>query len=134
MSYEILTTPNRKNYDLSTCRSYAGGGAARTPEHVKRLSEEMGDAKPLLGYGLTETNAVGCGIINENYLAKPLSTGPASKQLVDLAIPHDHGDAVPTGGVGGVCIQSVANYEVRWCKAAATKRTCCGLSNFPMGG
>src|SRR3546814_9837657 len=49
MSYEILTNPNRKNYDLSTCRSYAGGCAPRPPEHVKRLSEEMGDAKPLLG-------------------------------------------------------------------------------------
>src|SRR3546814_12381765 len=41
MSDEILTNPNRKNYDLSTCRSYAGGGAPRPPEHVKRLSEEI---------------------------------------------------------------------------------------------
>jgi len=121
MSYEILTNPNRKNYDLSTCRSYAGGGAPRPPEHVKRLSEEMGDAKPLLGYGLTETNAVGCGIINENYLAKPLSTGPASKPLVDLAILDDNGGDVPQGGVGEVCIRSVANFEGYWNNEAATK-------------
>src|SRR3546814_2646793 len=36
MSYEILVSPNRKNYDLSTCKSYAGGGAPRPPEHVRR--------------------------------------------------------------------------------------------------
>ncbi|MBL8649609.1 MAG: acyl--CoA ligase [Sphingopyxis sp.] len=121
MSYEILTSPNRKNYDLSTCKSYAGGGAPRPPEHVKRLSEEMGDAKPLLGYGLTETNAVGCGIINENYLAKPMSTGPASKPLVDLAILDDDGEPVAQGGVGEVCIRSVCNFEGYWNRPDATR-------------
>ncbi|WP_447764507.1 class I adenylate-forming enzyme family protein [Sphingopyxis panaciterrae] len=121
MSYEILNHPNRKNYDLSTCKSYAGGGAPRPPEHVKRLSEEMGDAKPLLGYGLTETNAVGCGIINENYLAKPMSTGAASKPLVDLAILDDDGNELPQGGVGEVCIRSVCNFEGYWNNEAATR-------------
>ena len=121
MSYEILTHPNRKNYDLSTCKSYAGGGAARPPEHVKRLATEMGEAKPLLGYGLTETNAVGCGIINENYVAKPLSTGPASKPLVDMAILDDSGNELPQGSVGEVCIRSVANFEGYWNNEAATK-------------
>ena len=121
MSYEILIHPNRKNYDLSTCKSYAGGGAPRPPEHVKRLATEMGEGKPLLGYGLTETNAVGCGIINENYLAKPMSTGPASKPLVDLAILDDNGEPVPQGGVGEVCIRSVCNFEGYWNNEAATK-------------
>jgi len=121
MSYEILTSPNRKNYDLSSCKSYAGGGAPRPPEHVRRLATEMGEAKPLLGYGLTETNAVGCGIINENYVAKPMSTGPASKPLVDLAILDDNGEPVAQGGVGEVCIRSIANFEGYWNNEAATK-------------
>ena len=121
MSYEILIHPNRKNYDLTTCKSYAGGGAARPPEHVKRLAAEMGEAKPLLGYGLTETNAVGCGIINENYVAKPMSTGPASKPLVDLAILDDNGNEVAQGGVGEVCIRSVCNFQGYWNNEAATK-------------
>jgi long-chain acyl-CoA synthetase len=121
MSYEILVSPNRKNYDLSTCKSYAGGGAPRPPEHVRRLASEMGEAKPLLGYGLTETNAVGCGIINENYVAKPMSTGPASKPLVDLAILDDNGEPVAQGGVGEVCIRSVCNFEGYWNNEAATR-------------
>src|SRR3546814_7611585 len=90
MSYEILVHPNRSKYDLSTCKSYAGGGSPRPPEHVKRLATEMGEGKPLLGYGLTETNAVGCGIINENYLAKPMSTGPASKDRKSTRLNPSH--------------------------------------------
>lgn len=121
MSYEILVHPKRDQYDLSTCKSYAAGGAPRPPEHVKRLSEGMGGGKPLLGYGLTETNAVGAGNINENYLAKPLSTGVASKPLVDMAILDDDGNDLPQGSVGEVCIRSVANFEGYWNNAAATK-------------
>ena len=121
MSYEILVHPHRAKYDLSTCKSYAGGGAPRPPEHVKRLSTEMGEGKPLLGYGLTETNAVGCGIINENYLEKPTSTGPASKPLVDLAILNDAGEVLAQGEVGEVCIRSICNFEGYWNNEAATK-------------
>src|SRR3546814_8060713 len=81
----------------------------------------MGEGKPLLGYGLTETNAVGCGIINENYLAKPMSTGPASKPLVDLAILDDRGEPLPQGQVGEVCIRSICNFEGYWNNPEATK-------------
>lgn len=133
MSYEILVSPNRKNYDLSTCKSYAGGGAPRPPEHVRRLAAEMGDSKPLLGYGLTETNAVGCGIINENYVAKPMSTGPASKPLVDLAILDDNGNELAQGGVGEVCIRSVCNFEGYWNNEAATKAAFFGNGYFRSG-
>ena len=121
MSYEIMVHPNRGKYDLSTCKSYAGGGAPRPPEHVRRLASEMGDGKPLLGYGLTETNAVGCGIINENYVEKPLSTGPASKPLVDLAILDEDGRELPQGGVGEICIRSVCNFEGYWNNPEATR-------------
>lgn len=121
MSYEILVHPERDQYDLSICKSYAAGGAPRPPEHVKRLSEGMGGGKPLLGYGLTETNAVGAGNINENYLAKPLSTGTASKPLVDMAILDDDGNELAQGSVGEVCIRSVCNFEGYWNNEAATK-------------
>jgi acyl-CoA synthetase (AMP-forming)/AMP-acid ligase II len=110
MSFEILTHPNRHKYDLSTVRDFAAGGAPRPVEHVKRIEEEMGGAKPLIGYGLTETNGVGCGNFRENYLAKPNSTGRASRPLVDLAILDDGGDPVPQGNLGEVCMRSVCNF------------------------
>ncbi|GAA0757269.1 acyl-CoA synthetase (AMP-forming)/AMP-acid ligase II [Erythromicrobium ramosum] len=121
MSYEIANHPDRANYDLSACKSFAAGGAPRPVEHVTRIKEAFPGGFPLLGYGLTETNAVGCGNFNENYLAKPGSTGRASKPLVDLAILDDLGSALPQGQVGEVCIRSVANFRGYWKNEEATK-------------
>jgi long-chain acyl-CoA synthetase len=121
MSYEMLVHPNREKYDLSSCASYAAGGAPRPPEHVKRLADGMGGGQPLLGYGLTETNGVGCGNLGDNYLEKPLSTGPASKPLVDLAIMNDAGDPLAQGQIGEVCIRSIANFEGYWNRPDATR-------------
>jgi acyl-CoA synthetase (AMP-forming)/AMP-acid ligase II len=120
MSYEILTHPRRHEYDLSSCADYAAGGAPRPVEHAKRLNEEMGGAKPLIGYGLTETNGVGCGNLRENYLAKPNSTGMGSKPLVDLAILDDDGKPVPQGERGEVCIRSICNFREYWGNPQAT--------------
>ncbi len=120
MSFEILTHPNRPKYDLSTCRDFAAGGAPRPVEHVKRIQEEMPGARPLIGYGLTETNGVGCGNFRDNYLAKPNSTGRASGPLVDMAILDDDGRPVPQGERGEVCIRSVANFAEYYRNPGAT--------------
>jgi len=120
MSFEIATHPNRDNYDMSSCRSFAAGGAPRPPEHVTKIKESFPNGFPLLGYGLTETNAVGCGNFNENYMAKPGSTGTASKPIVDLAILDDDGNKLPQGEVGEVSIRSIANFIGYWKNEEAT--------------
>ena len=120
MSFEILTHPRRGDYDLSTVTDFAAGGAPRPAEHVRRLNDEMGGGKPLLGYGLTETNAVGCGNFRDNYLAKPSSTGRASPPLVDLAILDSHGVPQPSGTRGEVAIRSVCNIKAYWNRPQAT--------------
>lgn len=121
MSYEIANHPDREAYDLSACKSFAAGGAPRPVEHVTRIKEAFPGGFPLLGYGLTETNAVGCGNFNENYLAKPGSTGRASKPMVDLRILDDAGDELPKGQVGEVCIRSLANFRGYWKNDEATQ-------------
>ena len=119
MSFELLTHPNREKYDLSTLADIAAGGAPRPPEHVKRIDEEM-QGKPLIGYGLTETNGVGTGNFRGNYLAKPASAGRPTPPLVDLAILDDAGAPVPQGARGEVCIRSVACFEEYWGNPEAT--------------
>ncbi len=119
MSWEILNHPERANYDLSTIQTFAAGGAPRPPEHVRRLNDEM-PAPPALGYGLTETNAIGCGSFSSNYLEKPNSTGRAYAPLVDLAILDDDGNKMPQGERGEVCIRSVANFSGYWNNPTAT--------------
>lgn len=120
MSFEILTHPNRANYDLSTVTDFAAGGAPRPIDHVRRINEEMGGGAPLIGYGLTETNGVGCGNWRENYLAKPNSTGRASAPLVDLAILDDAGDKVAALERGEVAIRSICNFREYWHRPDAT--------------
>ncbi len=120
MSFEIATHPNRDQYDLTSCTAFAAGGAPRPIEHVNRIREALPHAFPLLGYGLTETNAVGCGNFNENYIAKPGSTGTASRPLVDLAILDDAGNPLPAHAIGEVSIRSVCNFLGYWNNPQAT--------------
>ena len=121
MSYEMASHPEREKYDLSSCKSFAAGGAPRPVEHVDKIKKAFPGGFPLLGYGLTETNAVGCGNFNENYLAKPGSTGRASLPLVDLAILDDDGKPVEQGKVGEVSIRTVCNFRGYWNNEEATK-------------
>ena len=120
MSIEMATHPDRHNYDLTSCTAFAAGGAPRPVDHVKKIRKEMHWGYPVLGYGLTETNGVGCGNYTENYLAKPTSTGAATKPLVDLAILDDDGNTMPQGERGEVCIRSIANFNGYWENEAAT--------------
>ena len=120
MSYEMLNHPERHRFDLSTVTDFAAGGAPRPAEHVRRIQDEMGGGAPLIGYGLTETNAAGTGNWRDNYLAKPNSAGRASKPLMDVAIVDDDGGAVAQGSVGEIAIRSVANFREYWNNPAAT--------------
>lgn len=121
MSFEILTHPKRGDYDLSTVTDFAAGGAPRPVEHVRRIAEEMGGPKPLLGYGLTETNGIGCGNFRDNYLDKPNSTGRASAPLVDLAILDGSGKPVAEGQRGEVAIRSICNFTEYYGRPDATE-------------
>ncbi|RDE04793.1 AMP-dependent synthetase [Sphingomonas aracearum] len=120
MSFEMLNHPNRANYDLSTVSDFAAGGAPRPVEHVRRIKEEMGGGSPLIGYGLTETNAAGAGNWRDNYLAKPNSTGRPSPPLMEFAIVDDAGRHLGIGRVGEISIRSVANFREYWNNPEAT--------------
>lgn len=121
MSFEIATHPDRDKYDLSSCVSFAAGGAPRPVDHVNRIKDALPHAFPLLGYGLTETNGVGCGNFNENYLAKPGSTGTASRPLVEIGILDDDGNCLPAKEIGEVSIRTICNFNGYWNNTEATK-------------
>lgn len=121
MSIELATHPNRHKYDLTSCTAFAAGGAPRPVDHVKKIRKEMSWGYPLLGYGLTETNGVGCGNFTENYLLKPTSTGPATKPLVEVEMLDDDGNIMPQGERGEVCIRTIANFNGYWENEQATR-------------
>lgn len=120
MSLELMQHPDRDKYDLSTLVDIAAGGGPRPPEHVERLAKAFPGKNPALGYGLTETNAVGAGNLRDNYRAKPWSTGRASKPVVDIGIFSDTMQPVPTDEIGEVCIRTICNARGYWNKPQAT--------------
>ncbi len=121
MTYEMATHPERDRFDMSTCRSFAAGGAPRPVDHVTKIKQAFPEGFPLLGYGLTETNGVGCGNFNENYLAKPNSTGKPSRPLVELAIMDEGGTQLPQGDIGEICLRTVCNFLGYWNNEEATR-------------
>jgi acyl-CoA synthetase (AMP-forming)/AMP-acid ligase II len=85
MSYEIATHPDPRqvrSVQLRFLRRRRRAAPGRSCHADPR--ESLPHAFPLLGYGLTETNGVGCGNFNENYLAKPGSDRPGQRPLVEL--------------------------------------------------
>ena len=123
MSLELLNHPDRHKYDLSSLTDITAGGAPRPVSHVERLKEEFPKAQPALGYGLTETNAVGCGNYWGNYAAKPASTGRAQKPLVEVAILGAGDSLLAAGEVGEIGIRSAANIKGYFRNPDATAAT-----------
>jgi acyl-CoA synthetase (AMP-forming)/AMP-acid ligase II len=121
MSLELMNHPDRGNYDLSTLTDIAAGGAPRPVSHVERLKQSFPNSQPALGYGLTETNAVGCGNFWDNYAAKPASTGRAQVPFVELAILGEGGRHLPSNERGEIAIRSAANITGYWRNPEATE-------------
>ena len=120
MSLELMNHPDRGNYDLSTLTDIAAGGAPRPVSHVERLRQSFPNSQPALGYGLTETNAVGCGNFWDNYAAKPASTGRAQVPFVELAILGEGDRHLPANERGEIAIRSAANIKGYWKNETAT--------------
>ena len=120
MSLELMTHPDRDKFDLSSLKDITAGGAPRPISHVERLKEAFPNAQPALGYGLTETNAVGCINFWSSYAAKPASTGRAAKPLVEVAILGADDRHLPMGEAGEIAIRTAANFKGYWRDPEAT--------------
>jgi acyl-CoA synthetase (AMP-forming)/AMP-acid ligase II len=121
MSLELMTHPDRGNYDLSSLKDITAGGAPRPVSHVERLQREFPNAQPALGYGLTETNAIGCINFWGSYAAKPDSTGRPARPFVEVAILGANGEHLPTGERGEIGIRTAGNMKCYWRNPEATK-------------
>jgi acyl-CoA synthetase (AMP-forming)/AMP-acid ligase II len=120
MSLELMTHPDCDKFDLSSLKDITAGGAPRPVSHVERLKATFPNAQPALGYGLTESNAVGAMNFWGNYAAKPSSTGRASRPLVEMAILGPADEPLAPGEIGEIGIRTAANMKCYWRNAQAT--------------
>ncbi|MCJ7421448.1 class I adenylate-forming enzyme family protein [Sphingomicrobium astaxanthinifaciens] len=120
MALELMTHPNKDNYDLSSLGDINSGGAARPAAHLKRQEEDLPGTRSIQGYGLTETNAVGCGNFWQNYKERPTSVGRPQMPFVEIAILGDDGKRLPAGQTGEIAIRSAATIKGYWGDEEAT--------------
>jgi len=120
MSLELMNHPDRDKYDLSSLTDITGGGAPRPVSHVERLRRTFPNSQPALGYGLTETNAVGCANFWGNYAAKPASTGREQIPFVEVAILGANDVHLPANERGEIGIRTAANIKCYWRNPEAT--------------
>ncbi|NDE95432.1 MAG: AMP-binding protein, partial [Proteobacteria bacterium] len=120
-TWELLNHPERLNYDLSSLKTLGAGGAPRPAEHVKQLDAEF-EARPAIGYGLSETNALGALGGGDEYVNHPNSTGRVVPPLTEIKIIDEDWNELPEGEVGEVAIKSLGNMIGYWKDPEATKQ------------
>ncbi|MDA0280606.1 MAG: class I adenylate-forming enzyme family protein [Proteobacteria bacterium] len=121
MAWEIMQSPNFESTDLSSLRGVQSGGASRPPEHLNMIMQKFPDSViPGLGYGLTETNAIGAIISGKFYASRPNSTGRPTPPVTSVKIVDDEGNTLEDGGVGEICIKGATVMKGYWNNPEAT--------------
>jgi len=121
MTWEIMQSDKFDSTDLSSLRGVASGGASRPPEHLSMMLQKFpAKAIPGLGYGLTETNAIGAIISGAFYAAKPNSTGRPTPPLTSIKIVDENDKTLEQGQVGEICIKGPTIMKGYWNKPEAT--------------
>ena len=118
-TWELLNHPDREKYDLSSLRTLGGGGGPRPAEHVKLLDENF-KGRPGIGYGLTETNALGTLANGDEYVSHPSTAGRVVPPLTEIKIFDDNWNELPEGEIGEIAIRSESNMLGYWKNEEAT--------------
>jgi long-chain acyl-CoA synthetase len=123
MTWEILQSPDLATRDISSLVGVGGGGAARPPEHVRQIGSKFPKGvAPGIGYGLTETNALGTNISGIEYVERPSSVGRPVSPLVRIDVIDAKGNVVGPGIEGEIRIFGAANMRCYWNKPAETSQ------------
>ena len=120
MSAELQAAAETTERDVSSLTEIMAGGAARPPDQVSKLTGTFKKSSPGIGYGLTETNALGAVNAGAFYRANPNSTGRVVPAVTEFRIEGEDAKELPLGERGELCIKSPANILAYWNKPEAT--------------
>jgi long-chain acyl-CoA synthetase len=122
MTGDLVNHARAAGIDLSSLAMVGGGGAARAPEQVRGINDAFANAHPNTGWGMTETNAIGCGVTGPGYLRKPASSGQCSAVL-EMRIVGDNGALQPSGQRGELQIRGTSIFRGYWNRPDANADT-----------
>ncbi|MEO7854633.1 MAG: class I adenylate-forming enzyme family protein [Rubrivivax sp.] len=110
---DLVRIAQAKRHDLRSLLVVGGGGAPRAPEQVRQIKATLANAMPNIGWGMTETNAIGAGIGGEDYLAHPASSGRCS-QVLQLKVVDEEGDELPSSQRGELLVRGTSVFNGYW--------------------
>ncbi|MDQ2093050.1 class I adenylate-forming enzyme family protein [Rhodalgimonas zhirmunskyi] len=119
-SAELMQAARRMGERLPTLDYLGSGGAKRPGAQVAQLAEAFPNAGIATGWGMTETNALGIGMIGDDYIARPESAGKLHPPVQELRMLDDAGIDVPPGQIGEITVKSPANMRCYLNKPEAT--------------
>lgn len=124
MTGDLVEHAKISESDFSSLVTVGGGGAPRAPDQVKKIASTLA-AQPNIGWGMTETNAIGAGIAGQDYVNHPGSTGRISA-VMDLRIVDETGCDVPSGQSGELLLAGPTVFEGYWNRPEANDEAFAG--------
>jgi len=122
-SADLLEAAKRMGETLPTLTWLGAGGAKRPAAQVAQLQGQFPAAEIATGWGMTETNALGIGMVGEEYNKRPNAAGKLHPPLQDVRFLDDNGNDVPVGQLGEITVKSPANMRCYLNKPEATAET-----------
>ena len=120
---DLLEETKRRGIDLPSLEFFSSGGAKKPPAQVEEQANAYSRAAVASGWGMTETNGLGIGIIGAEYVARPSAAGRLYPPLQKLRILDDGGNDLPTGEIGELTVKSAANMRCYLNQPEATAET-----------
>lgn len=122
LAWQIVESPNRGKYDLSSLEAISYGGAPASAELVRRIKDAFPAAAPGTGWGMTETSATFISHGAEDYEHRPDSAG-TPLPICEVKVMDDDGRELPVGQVGELWAKGPSIVKGYWNKPEQTAST-----------
>jgi len=113
----IADVPGMAQRDLSSVDWIMQGAATMPPELLHRWFELLSPEKIIMAYGMTENLGLSA-LRGDEWLRHPGSVGRGFRET-EIKILDEHGEELPTGGIGDVYLRAPMNDTYRYLGGAA---------------
>lgn len=117
---DVIYADDSSKFDLSSLLVLGGGGAHRPPQQVLGISRFKKTIAPGTGWGMTETNAIGAGILGDDYVNRPTSCGQCSAVL-EMRVVDETGSNLPSGQAGELQVRGASMFRGYWQRPESDK-------------
>lgn len=116
----MVDHPRIGEFDLTAMRRILYGGSPIGEGLVRRTMERFPDVRMTQAYGMTEVAPVASLLLPDNHHGKYLASGGRAAPHSEIVIKDEHGQIVPNGTVGEICVRGGHVMKGYWNKPNET--------------